>query len=234
MDSGIVFSGVSKSRFVDVLTWHDISTCRVWIHSRQVDQNSRRYISFEVQTFSKSLPRVSEEERRLRMKLAAMHEYQQGSEISATLMRNVSTGELLESHSSLLLSELLDKLGEKKIRLVSDIQSRAVDSNKKFYLDSAEEMGADGKDAILIAKLYCQQSESGGRNLAKQVAELLDVEPALVHTALRIARRNKWLTSLGAGKAGGVLTKLGERKFVEFEGPARMAHLLSAGRIYTN
>jgi hypothetical protein len=84
----------------------------------------------------------------------------------------------------------------------------------------------------LIAKLYCQQSESGGRNSAKSTAEMLGIETSLVHTALRIARRNKWLTSLGAGKAGGELTELGAKKYIEFRGPERLSQILSAERIH--
>ena len=206
METGIVFAGGSKSQLKDVLTWHDGQGRRVWLHSRQTLESGRVYISLSVQTFSSKLPKVSEEEKRLRMKLAAMHEYQLGAEISATSMREIATGEIIQTHSRLVMSEMINQSMDRKIQLVSEIQSRTTSAHRLFLLDTAEEMGADGKDAILIAKLYCQQSESGGRNSAKSTAEMLGIETSLVHTALRIARRNKWLTSLGAGKAGGELT----------------------------
>lgn len=232
MESGIVFAGGSKTQLKDVLTWHDGLGRRVWLHSRQTSESARMYISLSVQTFSDKLPKVSEEEKRLRMKLAAMHEYQLGAEISATSMREIATGEIIQTHSRLVMSEMINQSMDRKIRLASEIQSRTTSSHRVFRFDSAEEMGADGKDAILIAKLYCQQSESGGRNSAKSTAEMLGIETSLVHTALRIARRNKWLTSLGAGKAGGVLTDLGEKKYREFKGPERLSQILSAERIF--
>ena len=233
MQSGIVFAGGSKSQLKDVLTWHDGQGRRVWLHSRQVSESARMYLSRSVQTFSDKLPKVSEEEKRSRMKLAAMHEYQSGAEISATSMREIAIGQIIQIHSRLVMSELINQSMDKKIQLVSDIQSR-ITVDRVFRLDSAEEMGADGKDAILIAKVYCQQSESGGRNLAKSTAEMLGIETSLVHTALRIARRNKWLTSLGAGKAGGELTELGAKKYREFKGPERLSQILSAERIHKN
>lgn len=233
MQSGIVFAGGSKSQLKDVLTWHDGQGRRVWLHSRQVSESARMYLSLSVQTFSDKLPKVSEEEKRSRMKLAAMHEYQSGAEISATSMREIAIGQIIQIHSRLVMSELINQSMDKKIQLVSDIQSR-ITVDRVFRLDSAEEMGADGKDAILIAKVYCQQSESGGRNLAKSTAEMLGIETSLVHTALRIARRNKWLTSLGAGKAGGELTELGAKKYREFKGPERLSQILSAERIHKN
>jgi hypothetical protein len=232
MESGIVFAGGSKSQLKDVLTWHDGQGRRVWLHSRQTSDSARVYISLSVQTFSNKLPKVSEEEKRLRMKLAAMHEYQLGAEISATSMREIATGEIIQTHSRLVMSEMINQSKDRKIQLVSEIQSRTTSAHRLFLLDTAEEMGADGKDAILIAKLYCQQSESGGRNSAKSTAEMLGIETSLVHTALRIARRNKWLTSLGAGKAGGELTELGAKKYIEFKGPERLSQILSAERIY--
>jgi len=231
MESGIVFAGGSKTQLKDVLTWHDSQGRRIWLHSRQTSESARTYISLSVQTFSNKLPKVSDEEKRTRMKLAAMHEYQSGTGISATSMREIATGEIIQIHSRLLMSEMINQSMDKKIQLVSEIQSRTTSSHRFFKFDTAEEMGADGKDAILIAKLYCQQSESGGRNSAKSTAEMLGIETSLVHTALRIARRNKWLTSLGAGKAGGELTELGTKKFREFKGPERLSLILSTERI---
>ena len=232
MESGIVFAGGSKTQLKDVLTWHDSQGRRIWLHSRQTSESARTYISLSVQTFPNKLPKVSEEEKRLRMKLAAMHEFQSGTEISATSMREIATGEIIQIHSRLLMSEKINQSMGKKIQLVNEIQSRTTSAHRIFKFDTAEEMGADGKDAILIAKLYCQQSESGGRNSAKSTAEMLGIETSLVHTALRIARRNKWLTSLGAGKAGGELTELGTKKFKEFRGPERLSLILSAERMF--
>lgn len=231
MESGIVFAGGSKTQLKDVLTWHDGLGRRVWLHSRQMSESTRVYLSLSVQTFSDKLPKVSDEEKRFRMKLAAMHEYQSGAEITATAMREIAIGQIIQIHSRLVMSQLINQSMDRKIQLASDIQSRTTTANRLFLIDTAQEMRADGKDAILIAKLYCQQSESGGRNSAKATAEMLGIETSLVHTALRIARRNKWLTSVGAGKAGGALTELGEKKFREFKGAERLSQILSAERI---
>ena len=51
-------------------------------------------------------------------------------------------------------------------------------------------------------------------------AELLGISPDLVYVALRIARKNGWLTSLGTGNSGGVLTELGLKRFKEIDGEA--------------
>ena len=139
MESGIVFAGGSKSQLKDVLTWHDGQGRRVWLHSRQTLESGRVYISLSVQTFSSKLPKVSEEEKRLRMKLAAMHEYQLGAEISATSMREIATGEIIQTHSRLVMSEMINQRMDRKIQLVSEIQSRTTSAHRLFLLDTAEE-----------------------------------------------------------------------------------------------
>jgi hypothetical protein len=48
----------------------------------------------------------------------------------------------------------------------------------------------------------------------------------LVHVALKIARRRKWLTSSGSGKAGGLLTDEGLIEFNMSAGPEREASLI--------
>ncbi len=61
----------------------------------------------------------------------------------------------------------------------------------------------------------------------QRTAEILNVDSSLVTMALRIARRNKWLTSSGAGKSGGELTTSGEVMFNFENGAQREVYFLS-------
>ena len=79
-------------------------------------------------------------------------------------------------------------------------------------------MRAKGTDAIVIAKVYAEQSESGHKRPAKKVAELLNLETSIVYVAVRVARKNGWLTSQGSGSSGGSLTDEGQRMFVAVNG----------------
>jgi hypothetical protein len=81
--------------------------------------------------------------------------------------------------------------------------------------------GANSDDAILIAKIYVDQCNISTVRAAQRTADYLGVDTNLVHVALKIARRNKWLTSSGSGRAGGQLTEKGLSEFEVSQGPER-------------
>jgi hypothetical protein len=72
-----------------------------------------------------------------------------------------------------------------------------------------------------VAKIYVDQCNISTVRAAQRTADYLGVDTNLVHVALKIARRNKWLTSSGSGKAGGQLTEKGTLEFSVSEGPER-------------
>ena len=108
-----------------------------------------------------------------------------------------------------------------------------IDSARKgkpsVYLDdrSKKIIGANGADAILIAKIYADLCVVSNNRAVQRTAEILNVDSSLVTMALRIARRNKWLTSSGAGKSGGELTTSGEVMFNFENGAQREVYFLS-------
>jgi len=79
----------------------------------------------------------------------------------------------------------------------------------------------------LIAKVYADLCDVSTTKVAQRTADTLGIDPDLVSMALRIARRNKWLTSSGAGKSGGELTSIGESVFYFENGIRREAFFLA-------
>lgn len=239
MMSGIVYSGTSTNSLGDVLTWHDLEGRRVWVHTRQGQGSSRWLISLSIEIYEESLPKVSEQEKRLRLKLATSQEYLGRGELTATSFREISVSELLAIHSDNIFEILSEREKAKgsRIELTSEMRSKTTKGPTSFRFDSISEIsniGANSGDAILIAKIYSQMSLTGSRSVAKKTADALGIEVQLVHMALRVARRNDWLTSNGAGKAGGFLTPEGEKAFRKLNGPGRMKALLNSDWKYTN
>ena len=239
MSSGIVYGGAANTTQVDVLTWHDLDERRVWVHTRQGQGSSRWLISLSIEIHQNSLPTVSEQEKKLRLKLATSQEYLGNGELTATSFREVSISELLAIHSDNIFEVLAkrEKTRGRRVELSSDIRSKTSKSPSSFRFDSISEisnLGANSGDAILIAKIYTQMSLTGSRSVAKKTADALGVNVNVVHMAVRVARRNEWLTSNGAGKAGGELTPEGEKAFRQLNGPERMSALLNSDWKYTN
>jgi hypothetical protein len=234
MDIGIAYWGGGKSPLTDVITWHTYQDKRVWVHSRQSGKSGRRTISLTLQTFGYAPPPVSTEEKKLRLKLAMLHEYQNSEEITASVIREISTGEILESHSQLLMEQLVANSRESsnKVKLVTDVKSIKSSSKvSKNIVRTPPNVGflsGNLEDALLIAKVYVWQTESGTKNAARKTAEILGIESDLVYLCLRTARRKKWLSSNGVGKSGGDLTDEGEIKYREFQTAVRFAKVFNS------
>ena len=239
MSQGILYLGKASSAMRDFITWHDIGDKRVWLHTRKGQGSSRILISFSLQQFGGQPPSVSAEEKRTRLRLAATHEFQGSQELTATSLRAIALGELSEIHAAAIFEVIskAEKSIQKKVSLASDFTSQSLSKPSSFRFDSINEisqLGANSKDALLIAKVYSQISDTGAKNVAKRCAQVLNVETKLIYVALRIARKHEWLTSLGSGKSGGRMTEKGEKEFRKSKGHERLARILSADWIYTD
>jgi len=162
-----------------------------------------------------------------RLKLAVIAPDTENHLLNSAALRSVAIGKFIEDHSQLVALDLQKTQNYKNqnISLVSDIKSMSVKNMAIFQIDSSDEMhklGGSSGDAILIAKIYTLIAASGPTKVTKRTADFLQVEVETVRTAIRIARRNKWLTSTGHGKSGGVLTKAGELAFLKLNGPYRL------------
>ena len=236
MSQGILYAGRASNAIRDFLTWHDIGNKRVWLHTRKGHGSSRILISFTLQQFDGQPSSISVEEKKARLRLAASHEFQGNQELTATALRTISLGELSEIHAAAIF-EVVSNVGkskDRKVSLVSEISSQPLQKSS-FRFDSTSEvsqLGANSKDAILIAKIYSQISETGAKNAAKKCAYVLNVDSELIYVALRIARKHEWLTSQGSGRSGGHMTEKGEKEFRKIKGHERLARILSADWIY--
>jgi hypothetical protein len=128
-------------------------------------------------------------------------------------------GEIMEVHSRAIasaLSEDSNKGENNKIRLykpsiVRYSYLRFPESVLPKAMVSEIKYGA--KNALLLAKVYCWLAETGETKLAKRTASLLGVDVAIVHSAVKTARKNGWMTKSQQGKSGGTFTEDGEASF---------------------
>jgi len=228
---GYVFSGGDSRLQNDVLTWHDVKGYRVWVHSK-ASGSSREVISLEIQVVDKSATKPSKDEESLRLKLCSLSQVAKNYQpLNSTSLRTLPTGQILDEHSE-VISRILNNNSSKKtrsVKLVEDVSSKTLDLKVSLHWDSSEEIlteNGKSKDAIIIAKVYEMLQSTGTRKLSARTAELLGVDVSVVHTAVQVARRNKWLTSNGVGQSGGVLTEKGNEAFQKAKGPQRLARIM--------
>lgn len=225
MKSGIVMTQPSLQKAMEFLTWHDEAPFRYWIGSKRGKQEGLSAISLEIQYVGSNPKPVSETEGKLRARVASisMPSSSNLQPLNSTIVRQIPWGDLIKAHSSFLAENLR----------VNNLKVRNIDSARKgkpsVYLDdrSKKIIGANGTDAILIAKIYADLCVVSNNRAVQRTAEILNVDSSLVTMALRIARRNKWLTSSGAGKSGGELTTSGEVMFNFENGAQREVYFLS-------
>ena len=225
MKSGIVMTQPSLQKAMEFLTWHDEAPFRYWIGSKRGKQEGLSAISLEIQYVGSNPKPVSETEGKLRARVASisMPSSSNLQPLNSTIVRQIPWGDLIKAHSSILAENLR----------VNNLKVRNIDSARKgkpsVYLDdrSKKIIGANGTDAILIAKIYADLCVVSNNRAVQRTAEILNVDSSLVTMALRIARRNKWLTISGAGKSGGELTTSGEVMFNFENGAQREVYFLS-------
>lgn len=214
MLSGQIYDGDSLEASSRVLTWHDESPYRFWIASYKTQSGNQVIQSFEIQQLKSKALRPSQEEQKSRLKLISTNS-ENSSAITAGELRRLPLGEILIERAELLMATL-QRESRRKDSVVLINESRTRDSSSKSQASkniSSSISGANSDDAILVAKIYVDQCNISTVRAAQRTAEFLGVDTNLVHVALKIARRNKWLTSSGSGKAGGQLTEKGALEF---------------------
>jgi hypothetical protein len=225
MKSGIVITQPSMQKAMEFLTWHDVAPYRYWVGSKRGKQDGLSAVSLEIQFVGPNPKPVSETEGKLRAKVASlsMPNTANMQVLNSTVIRQIPWGDLISSHSSILAENLRS----------NNLKVRSIDSARKekvpVVLDDREKkiIGANSADSILIAKVYADLCDVSTTRVAQRTADTLGIDPDLVSMALRIARRNKWLTSSGAGKSGGELTSIGESVFYFENGIRREAFFLA-------
>ena len=212
-----------------ILSWQNIviptnQYYRVWIGAKQVNGVVEGFRELTIQSFKDGYWNILDEEVRARLQLLKVNEIgekSQGTEVTLTsdLFRNLRIGEILETHAraiSSALSEDSNKGEGNKIRLYKPSIVRY--SYMKFPESVLPkgvkaEIKYDSDNAILLAKLYCWLAETSESKLAKRTASILGIDVAIVHSAVKTARKQGWMTKAKKGKAGGQLTEEGERRF---------------------
>jgi hypothetical protein len=224
MLSGQIYDGDSLQTSNRVLTWHDESPYRYWIGSHRTPSGTQVIQSFEIQRLKAKSLKPSQDELKGRLKLITNYS-DSSSVITAGELRKLPLGEILLERAELLMATLQRESRKKdSVILISENRTRnSLSTNSKSQ--STGISGANSEDAILIAKIYVDQCSISTGRAAQRTAEYLGVETNLVHVALKIARRRKWLTSSGSGKAGGLLTDEGLTEFNLSAGPEREASL---------
>ena len=215
-----------------VLTWQNVSLpvsrrFRIWIGSKIQDGVVDGFRELTIQSFKEGYWSIEDDEVRARLQLLRVNEIEdmdEGPEINVTsdLFRNLKIGEIMEVHSRAIasaLSEDSNKGDNNKIRLYKPAIVRY------SYLQFPESVLPKGlvseikygaKNAVLLAKVYCWLAETGETKLAKRTASLLGIDVAIVHSAVKTARKNGWMTKAQQGKSGGTFTDKGEDSFKTF------------------
>lgn len=237
-----VLSELSGSDFPnDFLTWHDLLPYRVWVHSRKSGAGYKP-LTLEIQWLGAESYIISDEEKTARLRLAILRKGDVvDSELGASTFRGIPVGSVLEAHASLVLSQKLERLkkADRPIELVKDHESESYRTFNLFLNSSGpigefvaketKEIGANNRDALVIAYVYAEQSASGSKRPALLTAKLLDIKPSLVYVAVRVARRKRWLTESTSGTSGGHMTNDGLKEFKKINGQSLYEEFLSRG-----
>lgn len=222
MLSGHIYDGESLQISKRVLTWHDESQYRYWVGSCRAESGNQVIQSFEIQLLDLNPELPSSDELRIRLRLIS-NNFENANALSASEFRRLPLGEILMERAQHLMARMqYENKRSKSVVLLKENSIR--NSNRKTPRKSLHESaisGANSDDAILVAKIYVDQCNMSNVRAAQRTAEYLSVESNLIHVALKIARRNGWLTSVGSGKAGGQLTEIGLTEFALSNGAER-------------
>ena len=232
--SGIIFTTLGTETPSDFVSWQDQYTFRYWMHSRLIgdgENTSYKLLSIELQWIGENgLPAPEKMELGLRLDLAVLRiGGANNPSFTPTTFRSIALGKLLETHSLLLMNKQM-KISVKPKKVVKLVEKFETESYKNLFLneDGSEkgpiyrvqntELGANKRDATFIAYVYAQQVQAGSNQPVSRTASLLGLDLKQVYIAVRIARRNGWLTSAGAGKGKGEMTSDGLKAYKELDG----------------
>ncbi|MFM1985652.1 MAG: hypothetical protein RLZZ295_818 [Actinomycetota bacterium] len=246
--SGVIYTSLNGGAPRDFITWHDQLPYRVWLHSRRTDDGYKQ-LSMEIEWQGKEAKAPTEVEINLRLELAKIRSSNENSQgISATALRGITVGKLLETHSAIIDSQQR-KLQTSSKRRVSLVKSFQIETYENALLSDSVgpkaprlaekglassrpenlELRATAEDSILIAYVYSEQVKTGSRQPALKAANLLGIKVSLVYVAVRTARKKGWLTSNGTnGSPVGVLTSEGNKEFTRIKGPSLYEKHVSA------
>ena len=233
-EHGLVVSSAKIHSLDAAVTWHDIEPLRIWVGSRRLLQSggARVTVSIDFQYIGRIRRDPSTVERKARLELLSVVQPDSNAQtdLDSIAIRQFPVGRILEEHSKIIGEEVfkLESSGSQRLNLVSDFvtTSSRRDHKRPKNQEGRELLGNSNGDNILIAFVYARQFAAGATKLSKRTADLLGVDVGIVHVALKIARRNGWITSLGAGKSGGQLTELGELMFQSYDGPRRYEQIV--------
>jgi hypothetical protein len=236
--SGVIFTSQAGDNPRDMVTWHDQLPYRIWLHSRRTSEGYKQLaMEIEWQGTDSKIP--TEVELNLRLELAKVRSSDQNSlGVSATALRGITVGKLIETHSAIIDSQQrkAQTVSKKRVSLVknfhmetyefaliSDIDGEKAPKKTSTGMAPARpenlELRATAKDSVLIAHVYSEQVKTGSRQPALKAANLLGIKVSLVYVAVRTARKKGWLTSTGNnGSPVGVMTPTGEKEFRRIDG----------------
>jgi hypothetical protein len=246
--SGVIYASQGGDIPRDMVTWHDQLPYRIWLHSRRTDSGYKQ-LAMEIEWQGADSMVPTEVEINLRLELAKVRNSdQQSLGVSATALRTITVGQLLETHSAIIDSQQRKTQAESRKRvslvkkyhietyefaLLNDVKGPK--SPKKSIGGSGStrpenlELRATAEDSILIAYVYSEQVKTGSRQPALKAANLLGIKVSLVYVAVRTARKKGWLTSTGTnGAPVGVITPSGAKEFRRIGGPSLYEKHVSA------
>lgn len=248
VESGVIYTSLNGGAPRDFITWHDQLPYRVWLHSRRTDEGYKQ-LSMEIEWQGDKAKNPTEIEINLRLEMAKIRTSSENSlGISATALRGITAGKLLETHSAIIDSQQrkLQITSKRRVSLVknfqmetyehallSDVEGKKSPTKTEKGLASGRpenlELRATAEDSILIAYVYSEQVKTGSRQPALKAANLLGIKVSLVYVAVRTARKKGWLTSTGTnGSPIGVLTPEGKKEFNRIKGPSLYEKHVSA------
>lgn len=235
-ERGLITAGGPVQALDGAVTWHDVPPLRIWVGSKvRGESGARVAVSIDFQYLGEIRRDPTLAERKSRLELMNVIEVNPNCrpDLDAITIRQFPVGRILEEHSQIIGEHVFtsDNLNSLRLNLVGNVTTTSSRKDHKRERDSQgrEVLSNSNSDNILIAYVYVRQFAAGATKLSKRTADLLGVDVSVVHVALKISRRNGWITSEGAGKSGGHLTELGELMFQNFDGPRRYELLVIEG-----
>lgn len=246
--SGVIYASPNSGAPRDFVTWHDQLPYRIWLHSRRTEEGYKQ-LSMELEWQGNDAKLPNEVEINLRLEIAKIRSSGDASlGVSATALRGITVGKLLETHSAIIASQQrkIQTISKRRVSLVKSFQMETYEHALLSDAESAKphkqpddgmvisrpensEIRATAEDSILIAYVYSEQVKTGSRQPALKAANLLGIKVSLVYVAVRTARKKGWLTSTGTnGLPVGMMTPEGNKEYIRIKGPSLYEKHVSA------
>jgi hypothetical protein len=229
MASGIFWEGATVHSADRILTWQDDGPLRFWIGSLRTQNDLHEIVSVEVvRRKLRSKPPTDNEVRNrfATMPLSNARDGKFEDLMSASRIKDMPWAVILLERAGLVMDEM-SRAASRSTQVIqlASAKQRSSRSTKAARKQPERNLGTSNADSILIAKVYTDLAKISRAKIAQRTGDFLGIPVGTVHGALRVARRNGWLTSAGAGKAGGILTAEGLLEFASADGPSRLEEL---------